>query len=191
VNHEILLADILGTIHLAFVAFVVIGQVLILVGWLLGWGWIRNFWFRLIHLLSIGVVALQGAAGSICPLTSWEHTLRKTHHDHDRAFIALEMWATGAETPATAPWTLCVQLGRCCQLGDEYASSLRYVDGSSRIGTVANRILFYEGGEEEMKWFQRGHMAFGVLVLATFFLVLPRLPRWRKSPSPATASPLP
>jgi hypothetical protein len=72
----VLKADILVTIHLAFVAFVVVAQLLIVVGWLCGWAWVRNFWFRTIHLLSIGVVAAEGLAGIECPLTGWERQLR-------------------------------------------------------------------------------------------------------------------
>jgi hypothetical protein len=69
-------ADILVTIHLVFVAFVVVGQLLILVGWLRGWRWVRNFTFRVIHFLSIAVVAAEGVAGIVCPLTEWERQLR-------------------------------------------------------------------------------------------------------------------
>jgi hypothetical protein len=37
---------------------------------------VRNPWFRLAHLVAIGVVVVQSWAGVICPLTTWETALR-------------------------------------------------------------------------------------------------------------------
>ena len=73
----LLAADALLLSHVLFVAFVVLGLALILVGKPLGWAWIRNPWFRLIHLAAIGVVVLQSWIGVICPLTNWEMALRE------------------------------------------------------------------------------------------------------------------
>ena len=69
-------ADAVVTIHTLFVGFVVIGQLLILIGLICRWRWVRNLWFRVIHLLCIGIVALEAATGVICPLTLWERHLR-------------------------------------------------------------------------------------------------------------------
>lgn len=71
-----LLADVIVFIHVAYVAYVVVGQLLITVGWPLGWKWTRNFWFRLTHLVAIGFVAFEEAIGMVCPLTAWEQQLR-------------------------------------------------------------------------------------------------------------------
>jgi hypothetical protein len=71
------LADVIVVIHAAFVAFVMLGMVAIVVGLVLGWGWVRNFWFRALHLAAIGVVAAQALVGVICPLTSLENVLRR------------------------------------------------------------------------------------------------------------------
>jgi hypothetical protein len=71
-----LVADALLVTHALFVAFVVLGLILIFVGKLLAWRWVRNPWFRVIHLLGIGVVVLQSWCGVICPLTIWEMDLR-------------------------------------------------------------------------------------------------------------------
>lgn len=72
-----LLADGLLILHAAFVAFVVFGLVLIVVGGLLRWAWVRNFWFRLAHLSAIGVVVALSWCNAICPLTRWENRLRE------------------------------------------------------------------------------------------------------------------
>jgi hypothetical protein len=73
---KILLADALVVLHLAVVLYVLIGQAAILVGWVLRWSWIRNFWFRIIHLAIMLTVAVEGALGITCPLTTWEYELR-------------------------------------------------------------------------------------------------------------------
>lgn len=71
-----LLADAMLLTHVLFVVFVVLGLILVFVGGFLSWRWVRNPWFRLIHLLGIGVVVLQSWLGVICPLTIWEMELR-------------------------------------------------------------------------------------------------------------------
>lgn len=72
-----LLADVILVIHFAFVAFVVLGLLAVWAGRFLGWSWVRNFWFRLAHLLAIGIVACEALGGVICPLTTWEARLRE------------------------------------------------------------------------------------------------------------------
>jgi hypothetical protein len=71
-----LLADAILITHVLFVIFVVLGLILIFAGKFLSWQWVRNPWFRLTHLLGIGVVVLQSWLGVICPLTIWEMHLR-------------------------------------------------------------------------------------------------------------------
>jgi hypothetical protein len=69
-------ADALLVLHFAIVAFIVGGLVLTWAGAALGWGWVRNPWFRYLHLGAIGFVALEALAGTMCPLTVWEDALR-------------------------------------------------------------------------------------------------------------------
>ena len=72
----LLAADAVLLVHALFAAFVVLGLLLVVAGGLGGWAWVRNPWFRLGHLLAIGVVALQAWLGVLCPLTVWEMALR-------------------------------------------------------------------------------------------------------------------
>jgi hypothetical protein len=72
-----ILADLTVAFHLGYVGFVVAGQLLILVGVVLRWGWVRNLWFRLAHLLAIAVVAAESLLNIMCPLTDWEDNLRE------------------------------------------------------------------------------------------------------------------
>ena len=73
-----LLADLLLLLHFAFVAFVVLGLLLVIIGGIRKWSWVRHRLLRQIHLAAIGLVALQAWAGQICPLTTWENRLRET-----------------------------------------------------------------------------------------------------------------
>lgn len=70
-------ADGVLLVHAAFVAFVVLGLVLIGLGGVRGWGWVRNPWFRVAHLAAIGVVVVQSWFGVLCPLTTLEMALRR------------------------------------------------------------------------------------------------------------------
>ena len=71
-----LLADILLVLHASFVVFVVSGLVLIIAGKAFSWAWVRNRWFRIVHLGCIGIVVVQSWFGIICPLTTLEMALR-------------------------------------------------------------------------------------------------------------------
>lgn len=70
-------ADTLAVVHFLYVAFVVVGQLAIVVGLLFRWRWARNPWFRCLHLLAIAYVALESIFHIPCPLTVWEYDLRK------------------------------------------------------------------------------------------------------------------
>jgi hypothetical protein len=69
-------ADLVVAVHVAYVAYVVLGQVAILVAAPFKWQWARNPWFRFTHLGAIAVVAYEAIRGLRCPLTVWEEQLR-------------------------------------------------------------------------------------------------------------------
>ncbi len=71
-----LLADLILVTHALFVAFIVMGLAAVLLGGYRHWGWVRNWWFRTIHLLAIGIVIAESWLGLICPLTEWESRSR-------------------------------------------------------------------------------------------------------------------
>lgn len=84
------LADLILVVHAGFVAFVIIGLLLIWIGWLRHWAFVRNFWFRVAHLTAIGVVAAESLAGFVCPLTKWEDRLRllaSGEHRYQESFV--------------------------------------------------------------------------------------------------------
>ena len=71
-------ATLILLVHLAVVAFNVVGLVAIPLGKWLGWGFVRDFWWRFAHVLSLAVVALQAVLGRACFLTIWESALRSS-----------------------------------------------------------------------------------------------------------------
>lgn len=85
-----LAADVLVVAHVAFVLFVVVGLVLILLGKLREWNWVRNPWFRIVHLFAIGIVVMESWLGVVCPATAWEMALRQRAGDavYSGSFIA-------------------------------------------------------------------------------------------------------
>ena len=79
-------------LHVLFVAFVVVGLILILAGRVLHWGWVRNWWFRITHLAAIAVVVVQAWFGAICPLTTLEMALRGRAGDTTYAGTFISHW---------------------------------------------------------------------------------------------------
>ncbi len=73
----LLFADAILLIHTLFVVFVVGGLSVIYIGYGLTWTWVRNYWFRLLHLLAIVFVVLESWLRVVCPLTLWEMQLRQ------------------------------------------------------------------------------------------------------------------
>ena len=75
-NWYAFLADVVVAVHVAYVGFVLFGLLAIVAGMVLRWQWVRNRWFRSIHLLMITIVAVEAIFNITCPLTLWENALR-------------------------------------------------------------------------------------------------------------------
>ena len=75
------LADLILGLHAGYVLFVVGGLLLIWLGVWRGWGWVRNFWFRVVHLAAVTLVAVEALLGIVCPLTALEDWLRSTRFE--------------------------------------------------------------------------------------------------------------
>jgi hypothetical protein len=86
------LADVVLLAHVGFVVFIIVGLLAILCGGLAGWRWIRHPWFRAGHLAGIGWVVVQAWLGVICPLTTWEQTLRAQAGDATYAGTFIAHW---------------------------------------------------------------------------------------------------
>lgn len=69
------LGQLVLVIHLAVIAFNVAGLIVVPLGAALRWRVVRNLPLRLLHVASLGVVALQAALGRACFLTDWQADL--------------------------------------------------------------------------------------------------------------------
>ena len=76
--HYRLLADLVLLLHFAIVLFVLGAWIIIIAGACRGWHFVRNPWFRGIHLAAVGFVVALTWCGTMCPLTTLENELR--HH---------------------------------------------------------------------------------------------------------------
>jgi len=87
-----LFADAVLLLHFGVVMFVVGGLVLVVAGNMLSMSWVNRLWFRLTHVLAIGVVVAQAWLGQVCPLTSLESWLRLQagSRSYNKSFI--EHW---------------------------------------------------------------------------------------------------
>lgn len=97
------IADLILLLHAGIVAFVVLGQVLILLGGALGWAWVRNRVFRLAHLATIAFVVVQTWLGALCPLTILEQRYRTLAGQEAYAGSFIEHWLSRAIF-FDAPW---------------------------------------------------------------------------------------
>jgi hypothetical protein len=134
------LADVVVSFHFAYVAYVLVGQILVVLGLCCGWSWVRNFWFRLSHLVAILVVAFETLIDVKCPLTT------------------LEEWLRGNAS------------------------------GTSFIGRWLGRIMFYTPDEVSQQTLNTCYLAFALLILITFYLAPPRLPRRAQPGPPSTGA---
>ena len=71
-----LIADVVVALHFGYLLFTIGGELLILIGAFVRWKWIRVFWFRILHLAAVAVVAVEAMIGFLCPLTQLEYQLR-------------------------------------------------------------------------------------------------------------------
>lgn len=81
-------ADILVAAHFCYVTFAIGGELFVIVGALLRWGWVRNLTFRIVHLCSVVLVAVEASTGIPCPLTEWEYRLRELAGQRVEAHIS-------------------------------------------------------------------------------------------------------
>jgi hypothetical protein len=166
-----ILADLITAFHFGYVAFVVVGELLILLGWVCRWRWVRNPWFRGIHLLAIAYVAAESLLHVACPLTTWEGNLRELAAI-DRAREKLQK----QDLPVS----------------EEKLREI--VEQETDHSTFMERLVhffFMDGGED--RWpeevYEYMHIAFGVLVLLTIVVVPPRFRRAKAVTTPPAPEP--
>lgn len=99
-----LLALLVLAAHVGIILFNVAGLVLIPLGGWRGWGFVRIFWWRALHLAILALVAVQALLARACFLTLWQSTLQERAGEsassapliarwlHDLLFWPLPLW---------------------------------------------------------------------------------------------------
>jgi hypothetical protein len=107
-----ILADLMVVLHFAYVIFVILGLVATLIGGMLKWQWVRNPWFRGIHLAMILIVVVEAWIGLTCPLTTWEQGLRSAAGEETYQGDFIANWVHDALFFEASPWvfTACYTL---------------------------------------------------------------------------------
>ena len=72
------LADIVLAFHFGIALFITLGLLLIPLGFIYSWSWIRNRRFRQIHAGLMLFIAIEAVFAITCPLTVLEAQLRQT-----------------------------------------------------------------------------------------------------------------
>ena len=104
----LILANLILVTHALFVAFVILGLVVILLGRYWRWGWIRNGWFRLAHLAAIGIVIAESWLGMVCPLTEWENLSREAAGGSTYSSSFIQHWLHEILFYDFDPWVFAV-----------------------------------------------------------------------------------
>ncbi|PLW67949.1 DUF2784 domain-containing protein [Pseudohalioglobus lutimaris] len=104
----IFLADAILIVHFFIVLFVVFGLVAIYLGYFLEWNWVRNRVFRILHLVSIGIVVVQSWVGVICPLTVWEMKLRAEAEAETYSGSLIQHWLQSLLYYSAPEWVFIV-----------------------------------------------------------------------------------
>src|SRR5262249_17061962 len=162
------LADVMVGVHLAYVLYVLVGLLAILIGLACGWKWVRNPWFRWSHMLMIVVVALESVVGMACPLTEWEDWLRAKagQNPDDRP----EMVA--ARGGGTVTGLLAAPGPGQALAAVPVVFSQKY-EQPTFIGRFMRNVLFFDCSFDH--WgFQVAYIAFAVTIVATFVFAPPR-----------------
>ncbi len=88
------LADAVLWFHVIVVLFNVFGLVVVPIGAWRGWGFVRVFWWRALHLAMLAVVAIQAVFGRACFLTLWQSDLVQQAGKAGSNAPLLQRWVT-------------------------------------------------------------------------------------------------
>ena len=71
-----ILSEIVLLLHFSIFLFMILSFILIPYGYYQNWEWVKNIYFRSIHLILMGIILIETILGFMCPLTILENFLR-------------------------------------------------------------------------------------------------------------------
>ncbi len=99
-----MLADVVFLLHAGVVLFNVGGLLMIVIGGVVGWAWVRHRVFRITHIALMGFVTLEAMLGLTCPLTLLEDWLRGVATE--QSFV--QRWLSALIYWNAPPWVFVV-----------------------------------------------------------------------------------
>ncbi len=97
------MADAVLILHGLVVLFILLGQLMVMLGGWRNWAWVRNLCFRSLHLLAILIVTLQAWLNLLCPLTTIEMKLRELAGQEGYEVSFVQYWLNEL-LYYSAPW---------------------------------------------------------------------------------------
>ena len=73
---NIIFSEIVLLFHFSIFLFIILSFILIPLGYHKKWKWVKNKYYRLIHLILMGIIFIETILGFMCPLTILENFLR-------------------------------------------------------------------------------------------------------------------
>ena len=73
---NIIFSEIVLFFHFCIFLFMILSFFLIPLGYYQKWEWVKNKYYRLIHLVLMGIIVIETILGFMCPLTILENFLR-------------------------------------------------------------------------------------------------------------------
>ncbi|MCY7388060.1 MAG: DUF2784 domain-containing protein [Burkholderiales bacterium] len=99
-----MLADLVFMLHAGVVLFNVGGLLLIVLGGVAGWTWIRHRAFRIAHVALMAFVTVEAILGMTCPLTLLEDWLRGVATE--QSFV--QRWVSALIYWNAPPWVFAI-----------------------------------------------------------------------------------
>lgn len=98
------LAEAILWLHVCVILFNVAGLIVIPVGAWRGWPFVRMFWWRVLHLAILAIVALQAVLERACFLTVWQSDLLQRAGETPSSAPLIERWVIRAIFWPLPPW---------------------------------------------------------------------------------------
>lgn len=104
----LLAADVILFLHMFIIVFNVFGLILIFIGYALKWSWVRNPWFRFVHIAAISMVVIQSWIGVTCPFTTLEMVLRSKAGEAVYTGTFISHWLERFLYYQASPWVFVI-----------------------------------------------------------------------------------
>jgi Protein of Unknown function (DUF2784) len=112
-----IIADAVLAVHVMIILFNALGLLIVPIGGLLGWRFVRIRWWRLLHIALLAAVAIQALAGRACILTLWQAALAGAATEpppliarlvNAVIYWPLPIWVFAVLYAAAVGWALCL-----------------------------------------------------------------------------------